>query len=78
MENNISKSWQMGLKRINELGFKLSETQKITPSDGNCFFHCISDQCPQFTDHKEVRHQVVSSIYPMIDKNSSSSQSFIS
>ena len=56
MENNISKSWQMGLKRINELGFKLSETQKITPSDGNCFFHCISDQCPQFTDHKEVRH----------------------
>ena len=69
MENNISKSWQMGLKRINELGFKLSETQKITPSDGNCFFHCISDQCSQFTDHKEVRHQVVSSIYPMVDKN---------
>ena len=48
-------SWHIGMTRLKDLGFKLSESQAITPSDGNYFYHCINDQCGgQSKDHSEV------------------------
>ena len=48
----------IGLKRIKELEFELSTTQLKTPRDGNCMFHCVSDQS-DFQSHLDVRNTVV-------------------
>ena len=56
-------------KRLNrdyqKTGFFFSLTQPITPSDGNCMFHRLSDQLVQldpgtpYNCHKSVRSAVV-------------------
>ena len=58
----------IGLKRLAELDFIVSKSQPKTPRDGNCMFHCISDQT-HFSSHSEVRNAVVSNIYVMIEKD---------
>ena len=62
------ESQDPGFMRIKELDFELSPTQLFTPEDGNCMFHCISDQS-NYINHAEVRNAVVSNIYRMIDEN---------
>ena len=40
----MSVESDVGLKRLAELKFMVSKSQSKTPKDGNCMFHCISDQ----------------------------------
>lgn len=72
--NNTHPGWELALTRLDKTGFSLSPSQPITPSDGNCMFHSLSDQIcmlddnSQFKSHVEVRHAVVSNFLEMLNK----------
>ena len=53
--------------KLSNVNFSVSPTQPCTPSDGNCMYHALADQT-SFKDHLDARHQVVTSIYEMIEK----------
>ena len=53
---------------LSNVNFSVSPTQPCTPSDGNCMYHALADQT-SFKDHLDARHQVVTSVYEMIEKN---------
>ena len=44
--------------------------RKNVPSDGNCFFHCVSDQLDRLglpsRSHKEIRSDLVSSLHILV------------
>ena len=54
----LNNAWLWAMKKIEELKFKLSPTQLLTPSDGNCLYHAIADQS-YFKDHLEARRTIV-------------------
>ena len=63
-------------KRLRDLNFTLSPSQKVTPADGNCYFHAILDQLqysPELSDfaetHIELRTRIVLNGYDLFLKS---------
>ena len=66
---SLGEGWSMAKERLAKLKFKLSSTQSNTPADGNCLFHSIVNQCPEFESHGKLREIVCSNVLPMVEEN---------
>ena len=63
---NYKDVFHLMLEKCKQMNIGLSKSQPQTPGDGNCFFHSLVDQLPDYNDHMTLRKDMILDIWNQI------------